>query len=75
MRVYFNLVDSAESIPDQQGIDVLDMQEAYTEAERAIAEMMHRYPAMKASVGSWRLDAVNASGAVLFSIDLDRVVD
>jgi hypothetical protein len=75
MRVYFNLVDSAESISDPQGVNVLDIQQAYTEAERAVAEMLQRYPAMKANVGGWRLDAVDASGAVLFSINLDRVVE
>jgi hypothetical protein len=75
MRVYFNLADSAQSLPDQQGVDVVDVEEARTEAKRAIAEMLQQDPAMKANVGGWRLDAVDATGAVLFSINLDRVVD
>jgi hypothetical protein len=70
MRVYFNLVDCAGTIPDQQGVEVLNLQQAYTE----VAEMLQQDAELKANVGGWRLDAVNASGAVLFSIDLDRVV-
>jgi hypothetical protein len=37
--------------------------------------MLQQDAATKANVGGWRSDAVDASGAALVSIDLDRVVD
>jgi hypothetical protein len=74
MRVYFNLVDGADSIPDHQGVEVRDVSKAYTEAERAIAELLQDNASMEADVSGWRLDAVDATGAVLFSIHLNSVV-
>jgi hypothetical protein len=74
MRIYFNLVDSQDSIPDLKGVEVVDISQAYSEAERAIAEMFQEDGAIAADLTGWHLDAVDPSGAVLFSIDLNSVV-
>jgi hypothetical protein len=74
MRVYFNLVDSAASIPDDRGVEVHDVTEAYAEAKQTIEEMLQE-DEVKSDVSGWRLDAVDASGTFLFSIDLNSGVN
>ena len=76
MRVFFNLRDKTDSIPDANGIDVVDLAEARREAERAVAEFIGQEPVLegglKEGLKGWRLEAVDASGRVLFAISLDR---
>jgi hypothetical protein len=75
MRVYFNLANSAGSIPDSDGLYVIDLDDAYAQAKQAIAEILQENEPMKADTVGWRLDAVDSTGAVLFSIDFDSVID
>jgi hypothetical protein len=75
MHVYFNLVGPRDTIPDLQGIEVHDITQAQREAERAIAEFLREEPVPSANISLWRLDAVDISGTLLFSINLDSVVD
>jgi hypothetical protein len=75
MHVYFNLVGPRDTIPDLQGIEVDDITQAQREAERAIAEFVREEPVPSANISLWRLEAVDISGTLLFSINLDSVVD
>ena len=74
MRVYFNLADGANSITDPDGLEVLNLDQAYTEAEQVIAEIFREDPTLEAGAAGWRLDAADSSGAVLFSINFDSVI-
>ena len=67
MRVYFNLANSAGSIPDSDGIDVIDLDDAYAQAKQAITEILQENEPMKADMAGWRLDAVriHRSGSLL----------
>jgi|tagenome__1003787_1003787.scaffolds.fasta_scaffold18938797_2 hypothetical protein len=75
MRVFFNLANSAGSIPDSDGLEVIDLDDAYAQAKQAIAEILQENEPMKADMVGWRLDAVDSTGTVLFSIDFDSVID
>jgi hypothetical protein len=52
MRVYFNLFDSAESIPDQQGLEVLDIQHAPPEYSLPTQRLALRFPKARKSMPS-----------------------
>ena len=75
MHVYFNLVGPRDTIPDVQGIEVADVGQAQREAERAIAEFLREEPPPSENISLWRLEAVDISGRLLFSINLDSVID
>jgi hypothetical protein len=67
MRVYFNLTDGHASIPDAEGIEVVDLQEAWLEAERAIEEIVDEDPAEAHQWTGWSIQVVDAAGEILFS--------
>jgi hypothetical protein len=70
MRLFFHLVRGREIIRDESGIEVADLQEAQTEALRAIEEMRREHPSASQDWVGWRLDVTDAAGAVILSIDL-----
>jgi hypothetical protein len=67
MRVFFNLTDGNASIPDVDGVEVDDLLEAWTGAQRAIEEMVNEDPAEAHRWVGWRLQAIDVSGEILFS--------
>jgi hypothetical protein len=67
MRVFFNLTDGNASIPDVDGVEVDDLLEAWTGAQRAIEEMVNEDPAEAHRWAGWRLQAIDVSGEILFS--------
>jgi hypothetical protein len=75
MRVYFNLVNRTGGIPDLDGLEVMDLDDAFEQAKQAIAEILQENEPMKADTAGWRLDAVDSTGTVLFTIDFDSVID
>ena len=70
MRCYFNLV---ETIVDSEGVEVADLNEARGLALEAVAEMIQHNGGEITDWRGWRLEAVDASGAVLFTIRLDAL--
>jgi hypothetical protein len=70
MRCYFNLV---ETIVDSEGVEVADPNEARGLALEAIAEMIQDNGGEITDWRGWRLEAVDASGAILFTISLDAL--
>lgn len=71
MHVYFNLVNRGETIRDQDGVEESDVHHAKGEALKAMREMRSEKGAEPCDWAGWQLDAVDQSGALLFSLDLD----
>jgi hypothetical protein len=70
MRLYFHLAAAHDSILDEIGIEVEDLDHARSEALRAIAELKDEDPSATRDFSGWRLEATDAAGAVVFSICL-----
>ena len=71
-RYYFNLADSHEIIRDEDGIELADPAHARAEAVKAVEELLQENPTLAMDGTGWRLEVVDASGTVLFTISLDR---
>ena len=71
MHCYFNLVSPHQTIIDEEGIAVADAEEARTFAREAVAEMVHDGIAEIAHWRGWQMEACDASGAVLFTIEIE----
>ena len=70
MRCYFNLV---ETIVDSEGVEVADLNEARGLVLEAVAEMTQARAGEITAWRGWRLEAVDASGEILFTIRLDTL--
>ncbi|MFL5021372.1 MAG: DUF6894 family protein [Microvirga sp.] len=71
MRCYFHLVNGHETIPDDMGVEVSDLDDAKTQALIAIHEIREEAIQQGALWQGWRLDIVDPSGRVLLSIPLN----
>jgi hypothetical protein len=74
MRVHFHLVNETQRITDFDGVDVTNLEEARSEALRAIAEYLWEEALSPTEIVTWRLEAVDVAGAVLFSVDLHTMI-
>ena len=73
MRCHFDLIDAHQTLVDDQGVEVADLDEARTLARDAIREAIQEGALTPADCAGWRLEARDASGAVLFTIRLDAL--
>jgi len=71
MRCYFNLVSSHQTVTDEEGLEVADMEEARTFAREAVTEMVQDGVAEIAHWRGWEMEARDASGTVLFTMGFD----
>ena len=71
MRLFFHLVDKQDTIHDLEGVEVADLEQARTEAMRALAAMREEDPAAPQDWSGWTLRVTDASGRVVLSLDLD----
>ena len=74
MRCHFDLVDAHQTLSDDQGVEVADVDEARTLARDAIREAIQDGDLNIAYCPGWRLEARDASGTVLFTIGLDTLL-
>jgi hypothetical protein len=74
MRCYFNLVSSHHTITDDEGLEVTDVAEARTFAREAVAEMVQDGVAEIAHWRGWQMEALDASGTVLFTVGFDALL-
>ena len=72
MRVYFHLLKGEETIRDDRGIEVADIEDARTQALEAIAEMLARDPRLAGEAAGWTLAVTDAAGAVLFTLPVNK---
>ncbi|MBF9234412.1 DUF6894 family protein [Microvirga alba] len=70
MRCYFNLVNGTDMIVDQDGIEVRDIEQARSQAWKAIEELRAEDSASASEWKDWRLEVTDASGTIFFSINL-----
>jgi len=74
MRLYFDLRSHQHTRPDYQGAEVSDLAEARRVAVATIQELWQEDPSFVQEWSGWTLNVTDTAGRVLFSIDLDRVV-
>jgi hypothetical protein len=73
MHCYFNLVSSHHAIIDDEGLEVTNLEEARTFAREAVTEMVQDGVAEIAHWRGWEMEARDASGTVLFTVDFDAL--
>jgi hypothetical protein len=71
MRLYFHMQKGTETILDDDGIEVSDLDAAKAEALNTIWEMRSEEDSTPHDWAGWRLAVVDESGALLFSLDVD----
>jgi hypothetical protein len=74
MRYFFNLTAEHNGIPDREGIDAADIEQAHAEALRAIAELRQEDPSFTTDWKGWRLEIADATGTIVLSINLDAII-
>lgn len=74
MRCYFNLVHADRRIPDLEGIEVGDVEQARAEAQMAVAELRQEDEFTTQDWEGWRLEVTDQAGTVVFTIRLDPTI-
>ena len=70
MRLYFHLRDRHHVMPDAEGVEVDDLEQARAAALEVLAEVRQENPSAARGWSGWTLDATDAAGRVIFSLDL-----
>ena len=73
MRLYFDLRDAEHTLPDVYGIEVSDMDAAWCVALGMIRKLREEDPAVAQDWSGWTVSAVDPTGAVVFTLNLDSV--
>jgi hypothetical protein len=71
MRCYFHLVETHETIPDDTGIEVPDVETARRIALNTIQEMRQESEHASEDWRGWQLNIVDSEGRILLSLPLD----
>ena len=71
MRLYFHLIDHQDSIPDGEGVEVVDINHAQAVASATVQELREEDASAAREWSGWSLNATDPVGRVVFSIDLD----
>jgi hypothetical protein len=74
MRCHFNLEDAHQTLFDREGVEVEDVDQAYTLAHEVAVEMFRQGQLKIGNCLGWRLEATDGSGVVLFTIRLDALL-
>lgn len=73
MRCFFNLMGPGYVLDDEVGVVVYDVKEARREASAAVRELAGEEPDSARAWSGWRLEAVDAVGTPLFTVDLSQL--
>ena len=71
MLCFFHLVNGRETILDDTGLDVIDLEMAAAQARNAIGELRHANDGSGEDWSGWRLEIVCTEGSLLYSLDLE----
>ena len=71
MRYYFHLIRGDETIVDDHGLELPDLDYARAAIMKAIAERRLEEPRLADEIVGWTLSVTNGTGDVLFSVPLD----
>ena len=74
MRCYFHLFSDQEEILDEVGIEVTDLEQAKTEALKAISELRLEIGDEVEDWSTWRLEIVCPQGTLLHSMPLKNTL-
>ena len=74
LRCHFNLVYAHQTLVDQEGVEVADVDQARTLAIEVALDMIRTGEAQITDWRGWRLEATSGSGAVLFTLRLDALL-
>jgi hypothetical protein len=70
VRIYFHLKRLNEAIRDREGIEVTNLEEACSEAIKAVEELLREDVSTARSWSGWTINVADEGGAVLFSLGL-----
>jgi Domain of unknown function (DUF6894) len=68
MRLFFHLTNGRDLIPDEDGIEVADVEKARQEARETVEELHDEFD--RRDWTGWYLEVTDASGTVLIRISL-----
>jgi hypothetical protein len=71
MRYYFHLMADHDAIPDDEGIELDDLDRVRSAALEAIRELSQADPELVQEAHGWKMNVADASGAVVFTLSLD----
>lgn len=71
MRCFFHLLSDDDTILDDRGLEIADLQEAKVQALMAIQELRQEIDSIDEDLRGWRLHVVDGSGVILMSVSLD----
>jgi hypothetical protein len=71
MRCFFNLHNTDDTILDEEGVEVSNVEELRAQVAKEVNEVRSADPLVAGEWKGWRLEATDPSGAVLFSVNLD----
>jgi hypothetical protein len=72
MRCFFDLVKADRSILDEEGIEIVNLDELRVQVAQAVQRVGQTRASLAKDWEGWRLEVSDPSHVVLFSIDLDR---
>ena len=70
-RYYFHLATGHETVPDEDGLELVDLAKARNGVLAAVQEFRRECSSEADDWKGWRLNMADARGAVVFSISLD----
>lgn len=70
MRCFFNLVSEDETMIDDEGVEVRNIDQAWAQALKAIAELRAEAGSEVVDWERWSLQATDANGNILFAVKL-----
>ena len=73
MHLYFDLRNHQYTLPDVYGVEVAGLGEAQQVALEMIRTLRAEDPAAAQDWSGWQISVVDETGAVVFTLDLDRV--
>jgi hypothetical protein len=73
-RLYFDLVNTHESMPDREGIEVDDVRQAKADILAMVEELRQENASTAQDWSGWTLRVCDGAGHVLFSVNLDSHV-
>ena len=73
MRCFFHLLSGDDTILDNHGLEISDLQEAEVQALMAIQEVRQELDSIDEDLKGWHLHVVDRLGATMLSIPLDAL--
>jgi len=74
MRCYFHLLNGHDTILDDTGLEVSNLEAMQCYAFQAISELREEASQISAEWQGWRLDVVDPAGHVLLSVPLETTL-